>query len=184
MSITDDDLRERSEALHRAQESWEEYSYLATPKMPCPECSGAGQVAGGSLGDICVRCEGSRVIDRPGARPPEMPPFAALRAAITAYGNALADRQLPNDHYGKRHLVLPAADTVPTLEQISALANEAAGKARQLDGAAPGIVPSHMLADPRPEKGLRGEGDLGEFADAELNEIEDEEQAMPPGVER
>lgn len=182
-SITEHDLRERSQALDQAQEVYEELAYMTNPKMPCPECSGAGQVAGGSLGDICVRCMGARVIEQPGAAKVEMPPFASLRAAITAYGDALADRALPEgrvvggDRHGqpiRRNLSLPPAATVPTLAQIQALTAEGERRAKQLAGATPGIVARGELAEPKKSKGLAGEGDLGEYEDGELDQMQDE----------
>lgn len=174
--IAEEDLRQRSQALDQAQETWEELAYLANPKMPCPECSGAGLVVGGSLGDLCVRCLGARVIEQPGSHPVELPPFAQLRAAISAYGDALADRALPpgadgSSHKGKRHLLLPSPASVPTLEVIQKLNEDGLRKARQLQGA-PGVVPNHLLAAPRKEKGMRSEDGLGEYEDAELEEME------------
>lgn len=173
--LTDEDIRARSQALDDAQETWEEVTYLHNPKMPCPECSGAGSIAGGSLGDICVRCMGMRVIDQPGTEPLTMPPFAELRAAITAYGNALADRALPAGHRGKRNLALPAASTVPAVEQLQQLRKDGVAKVRELAaGKPPGLVPGHLLAEPERPKGLAGEGDLGEYTDAEFTQMEDE----------
>lgn len=172
-SLTEDDLRQRSQALHDAQETWEEVAYLANPKMPCPECSGAGSVAGGSLGDICVRCLGARVIEQPGRQNIDMPPFASLRAAISSYGDALADRELPDGHKGKRQLALPPAATVPTLEQIQKLSADGLAKAKELEGA-PGLVDPKLLKAPKKSKGLAGEGDIGEYEDAELDELENE----------
>jgi len=34
-------------------------------------------------------------------------------------------------------------------------------------------VPKHLLADPTKARGLTGEGDLGEYTDAEFAEMED-----------
>jgi hypothetical protein len=180
--ISDEDLRSRSQALNDAQEVWEEVAYMANPKMPCPECSGAGNVSSGSLGDICVRCMGSRVVDQPGSTGIDMPPFRELRAAITAYGDARADRALPEGvviggpRAGqpiRRRLALPAAATVPTLEQLQALRQQALTTARQLQGA-PGVVPKGELAAPKTSKGLAGEGDLSEYEDAELDSMQDD----------
>lgn len=168
--LTEDDIRERSRALSDAQEFFEELAYLANPKMPCPECSGAGSVSGGSLGDICVRCMGTRVIEQPGSRRMEMPPFAQLRAAIGAYGDALADLALPAMHKGKRMLALPAASTVPTLESILELQAQGTAKARQLAGGTPGVVDERLLKAPRraDEDGHMG----NDYEDAELDTIE------------
>lgn len=169
--LTEDDIRNRSQALDDAQETFEELAYLANPKMPCPECTGAGSVSGGSLGDICVRCMGTRVIEQPGSRPMEMPPFAQLRAAIGAYGDALADRGLPAGHRGKRYLALPAPASVPTLESIQELQAQATEKALQLaSGRAPGIVDERLLSDPRKPS---DDGELGEIEDAELDGMEE-----------
>ncbi len=172
--IAEDDIRQRSQQLHEAQEAWEELAYLANPKIPCPECTGAGSVSGGSLGDICVRCLGTRVLEQPGSQPMAMPKFAELRSAIGAYGDALADRALPMGHLGKRGLLLPAASTVPTLESLQALYTQAATQARQLAaGGTPGIVDPKLLREPKKAKGMAGDGDLGDFEDAELADLED-----------
>lgn len=171
--LTEEDLRARSHALNEAQETWEEVAYLANPKMPCPECSGAGAVPGGSLGDICVRCMGARVIEQPGRQSVNQPPFAELRAAITEYATALADRRLPAGHRAKQHLALPAAETVPSLEDLRTLTKVAIDTARQLQGA-PGVVDDKLLAAPQKAKGLAGEGDLNEYTDAELDGMEND----------
>lgn len=172
--LTEDDLRARSQALSDAQETWEELSYMTARKIPCPECSGAGAVSSGSLGDICPRCMGRRMLDQPGEVGVEMPPFAALRGAITAYGNAIADRELPTGHIAKKQLALPAPATVPTLEQIEQLKTQAAAKVRELGSGAPGVVDAPQL--PAPKK-KRDDGVLGddaedaEFDDHELDEM-------------
>jgi len=171
-TLTEDDIRERSASLDQTQELWEELSYMANPKMPCPECGGQGALAAGSLGNTCVRCMGSRVIEVPGGHTLEMPPFATMRQALGAYGDALALRQLPEGHKGRPQiLALPAASTVPTLEQITILRTTGIEKARTLQGL-PGVVPVHQLPEPKTPKGLAGEGDLGEYDDAELADIE------------
>lgn len=179
--ISDEDLRVRSQALDDAQEAWEEVCYLANPKMPCPECTGAGQVSGGSLGNMCVRCMGARVIEQPGSTPVEMPPFAELRAAITQYGNAKADHELPPGHRARRNLALPPPTTVPTLDQITQLHGTAIGMSRQLANAPQ--APQAQLPEAKPPRGLAGEGDLGEYEDAELDELEDKgEKPGTPGA--
>jgi hypothetical protein len=170
--LDEEDLRKRSAALDEAQTAWEELAYVSTAKAPCPECSGAGQIGGGTLGDICPRCLGQRVIDAPGSEPLEMPPFSHLRAAITAYGDALADRALPAGHRARKQLALPPASSVPALESLVMLKVTAIGKAKQLRGA-PGWVDPKLLAEPKKAKGLAGDGELGEYSDAELAELED-----------
>jgi hypothetical protein len=168
-SLTEEDLRVRSQELHDTQELWEELAYVKNEKIPCPECSGRGAVSAGSLGDICVRCEGRRVIDRPGSQPLEMPPFRELRAAITAYGNALADAALPEGHIAKRNLALPAASTVPTVDAITALRDDARKQIATV---------SHREAlrlkdarAPREDNDLTANED-SEISDAEIDELE------------
>lgn len=173
--LTEADIRERSQELHETQELWEEYAYIANPKMPCPECGGRGAVSGGSLGDICVRCEGARVLEQPGRQTVNMPPFAALRGAITAYGNALADRALPEGHLVKRGLALPPASTVPTLEDIRKLRTEAENGCKQLSGT-PGLEGIRELPaarEPVEDNDLTANED-SDIEDAELDELEDQ----------
>lgn len=175
--LSDSELRERSQLLDETQELYEELAYLSVPKMPCPECSGSGGVYAGSLGGICVRCMGQRVIDRPGCDPIEQPPFAQLRAAITAYGNGVADRVLPDGHEGKRHLALPDPASVPTLDEIRTLRDEGKQRAKQLQGIDP--LAGQQLAEPQEPRGLLAEeGELGDYTDAELDEIEEEEKKI------
>lgn len=168
--LSDEDLRTRSESLDTAQEVWEEAAYLHNPKMPCPSCSGAGQVKGGSLGDICVQCMGARVLEQPGSVPLQMPPFAELRAAITKYGDARADRELPDGHKGKRNLSLPPAATVPTFSAIAEIHSAGLARVREL-AVGPGALP--QLAEPEPKQGLLSEdGHLGDYSDHELDQAE------------
>lgn len=171
--ITEDDIRERSQALHDAQETWEELAFLSIPKIPCRECGGSGQVASGSFGSICVNCNGERMVAAPGAPEFVMPDFRSMRAAIGAYGDALALSGLPEGH--PRRLALPAPATVPTLESIQTLQKQALDRCKQLQlgGGAPGVFDPKQLPEARPAKGLAGEGDLGEYDDAELAEMED-----------
>lgn len=178
--LTEDDLRKRSQALDEAQTTYEKIAYISVPKMPCPECGGQGSVDGGSLSGICLGCEGARVVDRPDAEPFVMPPFKELRAAISAYGDALADRGIPAQladgraHPGKRHLALPAASSVPSLESLQAIKTDGLARAKQLrEGTADLDRELKRLPAPKPAKGLRGEGDLGEYEDAELADMED-----------
>jgi hypothetical protein len=175
--LDEDDLRERSQKLDEAQELYEEIAYLANPKMPCPECSGAGSISSGSLGSSCPRCFGQRVVDRPDSEPIEMPPFKQLRASISTYGLALADRALPamredgTPHPGKKNLGLPPVCTVPTLAEIQALYDEGKVKAKAL---APAPEMAEQLAEPQSPKGLLSDGgELDDYTDAELDDMED-----------
>ena len=174
--LTEDDLRERSQKLHETQELFEELAYMANPKMPCPECTGAGNVSGGSLGDICPRCMGVRVIDRPGSPKVDMPNFAQLRAGITAYGDALADRALPpvdgKPHRAFKGLALPPASSVVTMKDLDELHAKAMDHANQLRGK-PSAVEGLELDAPRKRKGLQSDdGGLDDYSDADLDELE------------
>jgi hypothetical protein len=179
-TITDEDLRARSQSLHEAQETWEELQFIATPKIPCRECGGAGSVQGGSFGSICVGCMGERMVAAPGSPKFDMPDFSGMRKAIGAYGDAIADRALPDGHKGKRHLALPAPASVPTIDAIQALAEQGLAKCRQLQaGGGPGVFDPKQLPEARPARGLAGEGDLSEYEDAELAELEDAASQCP-----
>lgn len=171
--ISEEDLRQRSQKLDEAQERWENLAYLATEKIPCPECGGNGNVGG----YLCPSCMGQRVLESPDSDGPgfEMPKFAELRAAITAYGNALADRALPDGHLAKRQLALPAASTVPTLAALTKLDADGKAKGRELKqlGAAGRGTDPRSLPAPKPERGISDETDLGDIDDAELAEMED-----------
>lgn len=166
-ALTLADIGDRFLALERAQEAWEEYAYVANPKIPCPECAGAGQVYGGSLGNVCVRCMGGRVLDAPGSDPVVMPPFASLRGQLANYADAL-----------DRHLELPDASYLPTVEDLEALRVVARGYARNLlaSGQAPGVVPKHLLSEAKEARGMVGEGGIGDYEDAELAQVEDEDE--------
>lgn len=172
--LDEEDLRARSQKLDEAQELYEEMAYLGVAKMPCPECTGAGSVSSGSLGDICVKCFGKRVIDHPGAEPMKMPPFKQLRAAIGKYGDALADRLLlPGDdgtpHKGKRNLALPPPPSVPTLEEIQAIYDTGKAKAKELQAAE---MPQ-LTAPQKPQGLLSDDGGLDDYTDADLEEMEE-----------
>ena len=174
--ITEGDLAQRSQALDDAQAHWETVAYLSQPRVPCPECGGRGVVTAGVFGDVeCVRCQGQRVIEHPGAEPFAMPPFAQLRAAISDYGNALADRALPEyladgrKHPGKRHLALPPASSVPSLASINEIYAQGVAKAKALQ-AAPGIVDGKLLGE-RKRRSDDDEG-AGDFDDDELDKQE------------
>jgi len=182
--IGEEDLRVRLQALDDAQSTWEELAYLANPKMPCPECSGGGYVASGSLGDVCVRCGGDRVIDQPGGAKVDLEQFKPMRVALAAYGEALDDRLFPDDPDGaraksglrsRRNLALPAPATVPTLEAIQKLQADGEARVQQAHLAgAPGIVDPKRLKASKRAKGLAGDGDLGEYEDAEIAAMEDD----------
>lgn len=172
-ALTEDDLRERSQELHDAQELWEDVVGTSTPKIACPECTGRGAVSGGSLGDICVRCLGKRVIDAPGAKPVEMPPFRQLREAITAYGNALADQALPEGHRAKKGLALPPASSVATMDELRALGKRALDTSRQLArGARPDLDALPAAREPVEDNDLTANEDAA-VSDAELDDLED-----------
>lgn len=201
--LSDDDIRERSQALHEAQEEFEEMTFMhaAQHGMPCDECAGAGAVASGSLGNVCPKCMGRRVIARPGYQPPPAPPFRQLRAGIGVYADALEARKLaaaptcetcrgsgqtntPNGPTAcascggqgvgpsREMPALPPASSVPTMKEIQAIRD----KTREMVKA---IGPAHpdtkRLADYEEPRGLAGDGELGDFTDAELDDIEKED---------
>ena len=176
-TLTDEDIRVRSQALSDAQDDWEAVAAYANPQMPCPECGGAGSVAGGSFSDLCIRCEGKRTIDMPGSPDFVMPPFAELRKAIGAYGDALADKALPDGHRAKRQLALPPASTVPKLDDISNLRTQAAERSRELRG---NVVDPKLLAEAAKRDGLTSERGLDDYDDAELAEMESADEVTPP----
>jgi DnaJ-class molecular chaperone len=105
--ISEDGLRERSEKLDEIQEMYTEMAFMKEPKMPCNECGGTGSVNAGSLGDICVKCMGARVINQPFYETLVQPDFAAMRKTITEYGNLLkagtpaAQLPTPSEVFGK-----------------------------------------------------------------------------------
>mgnify|MGYP001564626436 CR=1 FL=1 len=139
-AITADEARRRSEALHNAQEIWEDYALRATPHVPCPSCTGAGKLVSGSLGEICPTCEGKRVVPDLAADPIEIPDFAALRAPLTRYADALAFRAV-----GKM-AALPPASTVPSMQDIEALRTRGRTQLRALT--AGGAPPTPALPAP------------------------------------
>jgi hypothetical protein len=149
IEIDEATLRAISEELDRTQTLWEELAYLATPLMPCPECSGAGAIYGGILGDLCPNCLGQRVVAHPGAEPFQMPPFASMRAALSGGVSA----------------------ALPTLAQVRALAAEARTQAKALLAHGPRAAPA--LAQRKTAKGMLGDGGLDEYVDAELDALQD-----------
>lgn len=168
-AISEEEIRKRSEALHDAQELWERAALRAIPKMPCPECTGRGAVIGGSLGDHCATCNGKRVVDDDASDIEfPMPDFKALRDPLTAYGDALIHRR-----HG-RAMALPPAESVPTLDQISALRAQGKEMHRQLAAGAPPKLPALPSGD-LDRSGLETEGGVEDTAsDAEIDAIEAE----------
>jgi hypothetical protein len=165
INLTDEDLDQIAGDLEDANQLWEKVAYLSSPKMPCPECGGSGQVFGGSLGDVCPGCMGMRVLDHPGADLMDIPDFAGMRLALGAYCDAKRDGR-----------ALPPASTVPTREQIAELAKQAKAKAETLPSAPlPAGIAAGQLAEPKKATGMLGDGNLGDVSDDELDEIEAEE---------
>ena len=79
----EDPLRSVSQKIDETQTLYEDLAHIATPQIPCPECGGRGTQNYGSLGAVeCFRCDGSRMVARPGAEPIDMPDFATLRARL------------------------------------------------------------------------------------------------------
>lgn len=186
-AISEEEIRKRAENLDAAQSLWERARDRSIAKIPCPECTGNGQVYGGALGDHCPTCHGTRVVaDDLAEAPFEMPPFAELRAGLTAYGDALTWRRvgLPSgltspdakpdavERFKREKMTLPPASTVPTPEQIEALTATGKAKLRELAASAP-PAPAPALPAPSPRaarNGFQEDGGMESTAsDAELD---------------
>ncbi len=167
-AFTHADIAERAQALDETQTLFEGARFKAMPKIPCPTCTGNGQVIGGSLGDACDTCFGKRVIQDDSV--PfifEMPDFNALRGPVVAYGNALVWRE-----YGKE-VALPERSSVPDLATIEALRAKALEAHRFLGTGSP--TPNLLPPATAPARsGFETEGGIDRTAaDKELDEIED-----------
>jgi hypothetical protein len=68
----------------RVQAEMEKLRHVAQPSMDCPECGGSGQVASGSLGSVCVGCDGGGVVDAPFSTPLELPDITDFRRRLSA----------------------------------------------------------------------------------------------------
>lgn len=169
-ALAEEEIRRRAEALDEAQGVWERAAHRARPKLPCPECTGNGQVFGGSLGDHCPSCHGTRVIDDDSVEVDfAMPDFKALRDPITAYGDALIARR-----YGQR-VALPPASSVPELGTIEALRAQGRTQHKLLAGTAPAPAALPAAAASVRRGGFEtDEGIEGTASDAELDVIEAE----------
>jgi hypothetical protein len=171
--LTEDELRNRLQDLDKAQTYWEETAYVVTPKIPCPECTGAGSISGGSLGNACPTCHGQRVIADPNARQIQYPPFAELRRQLSEYADKQIFLALPADHAARKgkDLALPPAASLPTREQIAKLVTEA----KQLRSLGAGSGPD-LKSLPSREPGVGIEGDAeedGSYDDDALDAMED-----------
>ena len=168
---TQEELDEAVREMVEAQDEWDEIAYMVTPKMPCPECGGQGAIDSGSLGAICVRCNGARVVDHPAAERIELPDFAAMKKLTRA-----ADRWMlssKSSEEDRERLKLPppgAAPPIPTVDYIKGLRKEAAAKAKALPAPAPVALPP---AEPV-RKAIPAS--LGHWSDEDLDELEGEEQ--------
>jgi hypothetical protein len=181
-AISEEEIRRRSERLDEAQGIWERAHARAMPKMPCPECSANGAVVGGSLGDHCPTCHGTRVVSDDSVEFEfTIPPFAELRAAVSAYGDALVWRRngLPSGLPAKRlaefkkKMVLPPASSVPSLEHIEDLLRQGRAKHAELAGHAAPMLPP---AKPPRRTGFEREGGIEDTdSDADLDDLEREQ---------
>jgi hypothetical protein len=151
-----DDYDERLRALHEAQTVWERLAYLQTLKMPCPECGGAGQLYGGSLGSACPECLGARVVDHPASEGFELPDFAGMRALLSGAAEARDQRKgLMGE--GLKLLKQPHPADMPSMDEIHALADE--GRKLALSApAAPSVQGGQLREPPRPEMHALDEG--------------------------
>ncbi|HZJ65924.1 MAG TPA: hypothetical protein VFD36_20595 [Kofleriaceae bacterium] len=175
--LSDEDIRQRLQALEDAQNRWDRLRFAAVPKQPCDECGGRGMVGR----EVCVGCMGKRVVDAPDAEDFECPDFAAIRGQITAYAAALDDRALPDGHRIKKNLALPPASSVPDMASIKALDDQAKARMSQLRQIGAGAGPDvKALPDAEPPTGFEGDGDLGDVPDAEIDELVDDAEAKNP----
>ena len=164
---TDDELDAAAKAIAAAEEEWANLAFLATPKMPCPECGGTGRIYAGSLGETCPGCGGARAVDMPQADGFDGPDFASLRRAIGAYTVAQKDAELPAGHIAKKFLALPAPATIVRASAVTELIKIAKTRALSL--------PSRPdLQLPEARKTPRGALGAGEYSDADLDAMEDE----------
>lgn len=93
-ATTDPELDWLFAEADRVQSEMEKLRHVAQPSMDCPECGGSGQVASGSLGSMCVGCDGGGVVDAPFAAPLELPDITGFRARLKAPGADLAAMRL------------------------------------------------------------------------------------------
>ena len=163
-ALTEDELRTLAEELEAASDSWEKVSYLSTLKMPCPECGGAGQVGGGSLGDTCPGCLGARAVEHPAAEKVDVPDLIGMRRRLKSYVDAWEDHRLPDDHRAKKNLALPPASSLPAVADMRGLVEQA----KQI---AKGEMPEQPQL-PAPQ--MKRRDGLGAMTDEELDDLEDE----------
>lgn len=177
--LTEEEIQRRAQALDEAQESWEQAKYRATPKIACPECTGRGTVIGGSLGDHCPSCNGTRLIDDPGAPDLdfESPDFRTPKAALAAYGDALIWRR------AGRQLALPPVAGLPTMAEIEKLRQGARAVHRQISAGGAPKLPELPSGDPHRD-GLNRDGGIEDTAsNQEIDALEAEivEESRPRG---
>ncbi len=162
-ALSAEEVRQRSAALEEAQSTWEQVRAQAMPTILCPQCNGNGRVTGGSLGEFCDRCNGSRTVqDLTKPFDFAMPDFASLRGPIATYADAHALRA-----HGVR-AALPAKSSVATIEEIEELITKARTRARELG---PGQAPPLPRSLPAAQAGDPG-GIEDTATDAELVEFE------------
>lgn len=160
-----DDYDERLRALHEAQTVWERLAYLTTLKMPCPECGGAGQLYGGSLGSACPECLGARVVDHPASEGLKMPDFAGMRVLLSEAAEE-RDKRAGLMGKGVKLLRRPDPADLPTLDDIRALADE--GRKIALSAPAAPDVRGQLAEPPRPKMHALDEGRIDGEDDADL----------------
>jgi hypothetical protein len=163
--LTDRDLDEIAAGLEAAQQVWEQVAFLATEKIPCPECGGMGSVYGGSLGDTCPGCFGRRVVDHPGAEAIALPPFAQWRGRLHAQAVHL-----------RTGLGSPVPRALlPSPAQLTELLEEGRTKAQQYRERAPVALPTPAQDEQKLLGSLGGQGP----SDDVLDELEDDAEEDP-----
>lgn len=168
--LSEDDLQEIGREIEAADEQWQKYAYLSTPKIPCSECGGAGSIAGGSLGSVCPACFGARVVDHPAADAPPLPDFAKHRKALAAYTEASFQLTLPGDHLAKKSHIkaLPPASSLPRPEALRNAVKIIKEASKEL-GTTPQIG-GQLAAPESPARGSLDDGDT-EFSDRQIDEM-------------
>lgn len=159
--LTDEDLTAVAQEVEKTNTLYERIAYLGSPKMPCPECGGAGSVGGGVLGDTCPECMGARVVDHPAADEIEMPDFAGMRMALRACVD-------------QNNQIIPGTHRLPSIAGLQAMQHKGKELAKQL-APAPATAPQLTNQQRGNVMGSLGAGDddrLGDVSDKELEELE------------
>lgn len=160
-----DDLDDRLRELERAQTAWERLSYLQTLKMPCPACGGAGSLYGGSLGNTCPECLGTRMVEHPAAQEIEVPAdFFAVRRLLNAAAKA-RDQRLGLRAPGEDRAMMPDLSSLPSLQEIRDFTEQ--GRQLALQAPQTPVVQGQLREPPRPRLDAPDDRQLDALEDGE-----------------